>query len=142
MSFPAAACASGRGRSSWSRTQGEAHAGGMGEPEDADPAKVSGVIGVRVVVGTLISAYGACGDQMLDPGPFQIRNQNQNPVAAMISAMTKIRSSAPRSCLYPAARRTSFQAGSTRRAIMSVTKSVSSIPRNADEIPTSTEPVQ
>src|SRR6185295_6466519 len=34
------ACHRGRAGSSWSRTQGEAHAWCMGEPEDADPAKV------------------------------------------------------------------------------------------------------
>jgi hypothetical protein len=28
-----------RVRPSWARTQGEAHAGCMGKPEDADPAK-------------------------------------------------------------------------------------------------------
>ena len=54
MSDSAAAGARGRRRPSWSRTQGEAHAGGMGEPEDVDPAQVRGVIRVRVVVESLI----------------------------------------------------------------------------------------
>src|SRR3954470_22787221 len=49
MGDSAVACTRGRGRPSWSRTQGEAHAGGMGEPEDADPAQVSRVIRVRGV---------------------------------------------------------------------------------------------
>src|SRR5207248_110930 len=49
MGDSAAACTRGRGRPSWSRTQGEAHAGGMGEPEDADPARISRVIRVRGV---------------------------------------------------------------------------------------------
>src|SRR3954464_13517896 len=54
MSDSTAACTRGRARPSWSRTQGEAHAGGMGEPEDADPAQVSRVIRVRGVVESLI----------------------------------------------------------------------------------------
>ena len=31
-------------KASWARTQGEAHAGCMGEPEDDDPAKIRSVI--------------------------------------------------------------------------------------------------
>jgi hypothetical protein len=50
----AAACARGRAKPSWSRTQGEANAGAIGEPEDADPAPVSRVIRVRAVVGSII----------------------------------------------------------------------------------------
>ena len=48
----AAARARGRGRPSWSRTQDEVHAGGMGESEDADPAPISRVIGVCRDQGT------------------------------------------------------------------------------------------
>jgi hypothetical protein len=50
MADSAAACARGRARSSWSRTQGEAFGGAKGEPEDADPAPISRVIRVREVV--------------------------------------------------------------------------------------------
>jgi len=51
----AAACARGRGRPSWSRKQGEADTRGIGEPDDADPAKEFRVIRVRVVVESVIS---------------------------------------------------------------------------------------
>jgi hypothetical protein len=54
MIDPVAACARGRARPSRSRTQGEANVEAIGEPEDDDPATVSGVIRVRGVVGSVI----------------------------------------------------------------------------------------
>jgi hypothetical protein len=43
----AAACVRGRLGSSRSRTQGEANTGGIGEPEDADPAQIPAGIRTR-----------------------------------------------------------------------------------------------
>jgi len=51
----AAAGARGRGRSSWSRKQGEVNTNGIGKPDDDDPAKRFSVIRVRGVVESLIS---------------------------------------------------------------------------------------
>ena len=44
------------------------------------------------------------------PGPAITKNQNANPIPTTTNATSMIRSSAPRSCRIPAARRTSFQA--------------------------------
>jgi hypothetical protein len=57
MTESMAECARGRARPSRSRTQGEANVEAIGEPEDADPATVSGVIRVRVVVESVIYAF-------------------------------------------------------------------------------------
>jgi hypothetical protein len=48
-----ATCARGRDRPRWARTQGEAHAGCMGESEDADPPKEWRVIRACVVVESI-----------------------------------------------------------------------------------------
>jgi len=50
----AAACARVRARPSRSRTQGKANVEAIGEPEDADPATVSGVIRVHGVGESVI----------------------------------------------------------------------------------------
>jgi hypothetical protein len=65
MTGSAAACARGRARPRWARIErfalaprltalGEAHAGCMGEPEDADPPKIWRVIRACVVVESVI----------------------------------------------------------------------------------------
>jgi hypothetical protein len=52
------------------------------------------------------------------------KNQNTKTTSAIPTLTVKMRSSAPRCCRCPAARRTSFQAWSTRlaRAIVSISE--------------------
>ena len=60
----------------------------------------------------------------------------------MTTVTTKMISSAPRFCSWPAARRTSRQARSTRLAIASVMNSVATIPQKATKMPALTLPVR
>jgi hypothetical protein len=53
MADPAAACVRDRSGSSRSRTQGEANTGGIGEPEDDDPALITAGIRTRGVVESI-----------------------------------------------------------------------------------------
>ncbi len=73
MIDPAAACARGRARASWPRTQAEADAGGIGEDEDKGPAKLWRVIRACGVVGSIISMIRAQSPSSRTPCSFQPR---------------------------------------------------------------------
>ena len=78
----------------------------------------------------------------LGPGPWITRNQIAKTTRAMPTLPAKIRSRAPRSCLCPAARRTSFQSWSTRFASAIVSSSDARQPSRIVPIPAVTYPVR
>ncbi len=71
----------------------------------AVPLLLIDVLELAVVVEQAHQGLGAISG----PGPAMIRNQKMKPIAAMPALTTKMRSSAPRFCSCPAARRASFQ---------------------------------
>src|SRR5262249_33275730 len=78
-----------------------------------------------------------CQGASSGPGPAMTRNQKLKMITAMPALTTNTRSRTPSTCRWPAARRTSRQAWSSRLTSTSVRNSVNSIPANATVIATS-----